>query len=143
MSKKVDKVAIRRWRRRGFYSENVLVKLLEKNGYNAVRVPVSNPSLGPLPDVIARKGLDVYAFEVKNAKYYAYFPRKQIEKLFRFLDELIPGPEEHKHGVLAAHLGKKWIFKKIKWEDWKNEEIPEKERIIKRDRGNFNLKKGN
>jgi len=143
MSKKVDKVAIRRWRRRGFYSENVLVKLLEKNGYNAVRVPVSNPSLSPLPDVIARKGSDVYAFEVKNAKYYAYFPRKQIEKLFRFLDELIPGPNEHKHAVLAAHLGKKWIFKQIEWEDWKNDKLPEKERIIKRDRGNFNIKKGN
>ena len=143
MPKKVDKVAIRRWRRRGFYSENVLVKRLEKNGYNAVRVPVSNPSLSPLPDVIARKGSDVYAFEVKNAKYYAYFPRKQIEKLFRFLDELIPGLNEHKHAVLAAHLGKKWIFKKIKWEDWKNDKIPEKERIIKRDRGNFNIKKGN
>jgi len=143
MSKKVDKVAIRRWRRRGFYSENVLVKLLKKNGYNAVRVPVSNPSLSPLPDVIARKGSDVYAFEVKNAKYYAYFPRKQIKKLFRFLDELIPRPNEHKHGVLAAHLGKKWIFKQIKWEDWKNDKLPEKERIIKRDRGNFNIKKGN
>lgn len=143
MSKKADKVAIRRWRRRGFYSENVLVKLLERNGYKAVRVPVSNPSLSPLPDVIARKGSNVYAFEVKNAKYYAYFPRKQIVKLFRFLNELIPGPNEHKHGVLAAHLGKKWIFKQIRWEDWKKDKLPEKERIIKRDRGNFNIKKGN
>jgi len=68
MVRKVDEAGIRRWRRRGFYSETVLVKLLEKNGYNAVRVPVSNPSLSPLPDVIARKDLHVYAFEVKNAK---------------------------------------------------------------------------
>jgi len=69
MVREVDKAAIRRWRRRGFYSETVLVKLLQKNGYNAVRIPVSNPSLSPLPDVIARKDLHVYAFEVKNAKY--------------------------------------------------------------------------
>jgi len=142
MVREVDKAAIRRWRRRGFYSETILVKILEKNGYKAVRVPVSNPSLNPLPDVMARKDRHVYAFEVKNAKYYAYFPRKQIEKLFRFLDELIPGSKAYKHGVLAAHLGKKWIFKQIRWEDWEKSKLPEKERIIKRDRGNFNLKKG-
>jgi hypothetical protein len=44
--------------------------------------------------------------------------------------------------VLAAHLGKKWIFKQIKWEAWEKNKLPEKERIIKRDRGNFDLKKG-
>ncbi|MEM2202619.1 MAG: hypothetical protein QW595_03190 [Candidatus Bathyarchaeia archaeon] len=138
MVREVDKEAIRRWRKRGFYSENVLVKLLQKNGYNAVRIPVSNPSLNPLPDVVARKGLHVYAFEVKNAGYYAYFPKQQIEKLFRFLDELIPLDKEHKHAVVAAHLGKKWVFKEIKWADWEADKIPEKVRILKRDRGNFN-----
>jgi len=108
--RKVDADSIRRWRRRGFYSESVLVKLLEKHGYKAVRVPVSNPSANPLPDVIARRELHVYAFEVKNASYYAYFPRSQIDKLFRFLDELVPIPKQYKHSVLAAHLGKKWIL---------------------------------
>jgi Holliday junction resolvase len=142
MVRDVDKGEIRRWRRRGFYSETVLVKLLQKNGYNAVRIPVSNPSLSPLPDVIARKNLHVYAFEVKNAKYYAYFPRKQVEKLFRFLDELIPRPSQHKHAVLAAHLGKKWIFRQIQWKDWEEDKLPEKERIIKRDRGNFKIENG-
>lgn len=143
MVRKVDKAAIRRWRRRGFYSESVLVKLLEKNGYNAVRVPLSNPSLNPLPDVIARKDSNVYAFEVKNAKYYAYFPKNQIEKLFRFLDELIPIENKYKHAVLTAHLGKKWIFKQIKWKDWEKNKLPEKARILKRDRGNFKLEKRN
>jgi len=142
MVREVDKAEIRRWRKRGFYSENALVKLLTKNGYHAVRVPVSNPSLNPLPDVIACKGLDIYAFEVKNAGYYAYFPRQQIEKLFRFLDELIPVERKRKHAVLAAHLGKKWIFKKIKWEDWERNRLPEKARILKRDRGNLDFTKG-
>ena len=59
MVREVDKDEIRRWRKRGFYSENVLVKLLGKKGYNAVRVPVSNPSLNPLPDIMARKGQHV------------------------------------------------------------------------------------
>jgi Holliday junction resolvase len=139
MAREVDKDAIRRWRKRGFYSENVLVKLLQKNGYNAVRIPVSNPSLNPLPDVVARKGLHVYAFEVKNAGYYAYFPKQQIEKLFRFLEELIPLDQKYKHAVVAAHLGKKWVFKEIKWNDRESNKIPDKVRVLKRDRGNFNL----
>jgi len=138
----MDKAELRRWRKRGFYSENVLVKLLMKNGYNAARIPVSNPSLSPLPDIIARKDTHVYAFEVKNAGYYAYFPKQQIEKLFRFLNELVPLENKFKHAVLAAHLGKKWIFKEVDWKDWEKGKIPEKVRILKRDRGNFNLEKG-
>jgi Holliday junction resolvase len=135
----VDINAIRRWRRRGFYSENALVKLLQKNGYNAVRIPVSNPSLSPLPDVVARKGSHIYAFEVKNASYYAYFPKQQIEKLFRFLEELIPLENQFKHAVVAAHLGKKWVFKEISWKEWENGRIPEKVRVLKRDKGNFKI----
>ncbi len=139
MVRELDKEAIRKWRKRGFYSENVLVKLLKKNGYSAVRIPVSNPSLNPLPDIIARKDTHVYAFEVKNASYYAYFPRQQIEKLFRFLNELVPLENQFKHAVVAAHLGKKWIFKEISWADWERNRLPEKVRILKRDRGNLNL----
>jgi Holliday junction resolvase len=51
-----------------------LCKNLQALGFEAVRIPVSNPSMNPLPDVIARRSSDVYAFEVKNAKRYAYFP---------------------------------------------------------------------
>lgn len=142
MTNKVDKAAIRRWRRRGFYSESALVKLLQQKGYHSVRIPVSNPSLSPLPDIIARKGSEVYAFEVKNATYYAYFPRKQVEKLFRFLDELIPTEKNHKHAILAAHLGKKWIFKEISWDDYQRNQIKEKTRILKRDRGNLRFRSG-
>jgi Holliday junction resolvase len=137
--REIDKIQLRRWRKRGFYSENVLVKLLQKFGYHAVRVPVSNPSLSPLPDIIARKDQHVYAFEVKNASYYAYFPKQQVDKLFRFLNELIPSNNEYKHAVVAAHLGKKWIFKEISWADWEKSKLPEKVRILKRDRGNINL----
>jgi Holliday junction resolvase len=139
MIREVDKDAIRRWRKRGFYSENALVKLLQKNGYHGVRIPVSNPSLNPLPDVIGRKETEIYAFEVKNAKYYAYFPKQQIDKLFRFLDQLIPVENAHKHAVTAAHLGKKWIFREISWKDYEKGKLPEKVRILKRDRGNVVL----
>ncbi len=107
-----------------------------------MRIPVSNPSLNPLPDIIARKGPDIYAFEVKNAKYYAYFPKVQIEKLFRFLNELIPLENERKHALLAAHLGKKWIFRVVNWKDFEKRKLPEKMRILKRDRGNFDVDSG-
>ena len=142
MEKIEFKKGIRKWRRRGFYSESVLVKILEKTGYEAVRVPVSNPSLNPLPDVIARRDLHVYAFEVKNASYYAYFPRRQVEKLFGFLDKFIPIPRQYKHAVLAAHLGKRWRFREIDWNDWEKNKLPEQARVLKRDKGNFDLKKG-
>ncbi len=141
MSKEIDRIKLRRWRKRGFYSESVLVKLLQKKGYFAVRVPVSNPSLNPLPDLMARKGKHTYAFEVKNASYYAYFPKPQIDKLFRFLDQFIPTENKYKHAVVAAHLGKRWLFKEISWKDWENDKIPDKVRILKRDRGNLHLDK--
>jgi len=140
--KETDLKALRKWRRRGFYSENALVKLLQKNRYKAVRVPVSNPSLSPLPDIIARRESEVYALEVKNASYYAYFPKQQVEKLFQFLDQMVPIPDEHKHPILAAHLGKRWIFREINWETWRDSKLPEQERIIKRDKGNFDIETG-
>jgi len=135
-----DAERLRRWRRRGFYSENSLVKLLQKNGYYAVRVPVSNPSLSPLPDIIARREEHVYAFEVKNAGYYAYFPGQQVRKLFEFLHEFVPVETQYKHPILAAHLGKRWIFREVDWQLWKEGKLLEQERIVKRDIGNFKLR---
>jgi len=134
-----DAERLRRWRRRGFYSESSLVKLLQKNGFYAVRVPVSNPSLNPLPDIIARREEHVYAIEVKNARYYAYFPRQQIQKLFEFLHEFVPVETQYKHPILAAHLGKRWIFRELDWQLWKEGRLLEQERIVKRDIGNFKL----
>ena len=134
------KEGIQRWRKKGFYSEAALVKKLRKHGYNAVRVPVSNPSMNPLPDVIARKGLHVYAFEVKNTKNYAYFPERQVKKLFEFLDQFIPLQKQYKHVVLAAQFGKRWVFHEKDWVDWEEGRLPEKERILKRDKGNFDLR---
>jgi len=119
-----------------------LVKLLQRNSFFAVRVPVSNPSLNPLPDIIARRGNHVYAFEVKNAGYYVYFPKQQVQKLFEFLSQFVPVEEQYKHPVLAAHMGKRWVFREIDWHVWKDGKLPEHERIVKRDIGNFKLQTG-
>jgi len=137
--KREDAERLRRWRRRGFYSENSLVKLLQKHEFHAVRVPVSNPSLNPLPDIIARRDKHVYAFEVKNASYYVYFPRQQVQKLFEYLNQFVPVEEQYKHPILAAHMGKRWVFREIAWQLWKDGRLPEHERILKRDIGNFRL----
>ena len=136
-----DKLRLRRWRNRGFYSERALVTLLKKNGYNAVRIPVSAPSLSPLPDVVARKKNNVFAFEVKNSSYFAYFPKQQIDKLFRFLNESFPIKKENKYAILAAHLKKKWLFKRVSWKDWENDKILENMRITRSNRGNFKIDK--
>jgi len=142
VNKTCAKRSLQRWRKRGFRSETVLVKKLGKHGYKAVRVPVSNPSRNPLPDVIARRDEHVYAFEVKTASYYAYFPKEQIEKLFSFLDQLIPLRPQYKHAVLAAHFGHRWVFREIDWEDWEQSKLAERERLLKIDEGNFDLNKG-
>jgi Holliday junction resolvase len=138
----VDFKSIRNWRRRGFYSESKLVKILIKNKYQAVRIPCSNPSQNPLPDVLGCREMHVYAFEVKNVDFYAYFPKHQVEKLFNFLDKFFPLPKQFKHAVLAAHLGKRWRFREVEWHDWEKGRLPEQLRILKRDKGNFNLRKG-
>lgn len=136
----MNTVTLKKRRRRGFQSEITLVKKLKQHGYNAVRIPVSNPSRSALPDVVARKGLNVYAFEVKKSNYYAYFPKSQIIKLFRFLDELIPTSRNKKHAVLAANIDRKWIFNEIPWKVWEGKKnIKKQERILKRDKGNFKL----
>ncbi len=142
MDKTRVKSDLQRWRKRGFYSETVLVKVLRKQGYKAVRVPVSNPSRNPLPDVIARHGQHVYAFEVKKASYRAYFPKGQIEKLFGFLDQFVPLSHQYKHAVLAAHFGRRWTFRELSWKEWEEDKLAERERILKTDKGNFDLKKG-
>jgi len=139
MGKTNVNTGIQKWRKRGFHSEVVLVKNLQKHEYKAIRVPVSNPSLNPLPDIIARQDQHIYAFEVKKAQDYAYFPRRQVEKLFCFLDQLIPIHSQCKHAILAAHFGKRWVFHEVNWNDWEKGELPEQVRVMKRDKGNFRL----
>ena len=90
---------------------------------------------------MAQKNNLVFAFEVKNSSYFAYYPKSQIDKLFRFLDEFFPIPQENKYAIIAAHLKKKWIFKRVSWKDWENDKLPEKMRIIRTNRGNFKIEK--
>jgi hypothetical protein len=76
---------------------------------------------------------------VKNAGYYAYFPKQQVQKLFEFLDLFVPVDERNKHPILAAHMGKRWIFHEVDWQQWKERKLPDQERILKRDKGNFKI----
>jgi len=98
---------VRRMRKRGYDAEREIVHMLREAGFDAIRIPVSAPSNEPLPDVFAVKEDRIFAFEVKSQVSYAYFKKKQVDKLLQFLDihRLYP----HRIPILAA---------KFKWGGW-------------------------
>jgi Holliday junction resolvase len=103
---------IRRMKKRGYDAERELVKKLRGAGFDALRVPVSAPSNEPLPDVFAIRGKTILAFEVKSQARYAYYKRKQIIKLFEFLE--IHKIYLKRLAVLAAKFKYKgWVFQVI------------------------------
>ena len=72
-------------RKRGYDAEREIVAMLRDAGFMAVRIPASAPSNEPLPDVFAVKDDWIIAVEVKSHERYAYFKKKQVEKLYQFL----------------------------------------------------------
>jgi len=105
----LDRVQVRRMKKRGYDAERELVKKLREAGFSALRVPVSAPSNEPLPDVFAIRGNTIIAFEVKSQARYAYYKRKQLDKLFEFLEIHKIYPK--RMAVLAAKFRYKgWVF---------------------------------
>ena len=108
----LDRAQVRRMKKRGYDAERELVKNLRDVGFDALRVPVSAPSNEPLPDVFAIRGKTIIAFEVKSQARYAYYKRKQLDKLFEFLEIHRIYPK--RLAVLAAKFKYKgWIFQVI------------------------------
>ncbi|MEM3356178.1 MAG: Holliday junction resolvase Hjc [Metallosphaera sp.] len=71
---------------RGREAERELVKKLREKGFKAVRIPASNPSAEPLPDVFATKGDVLLAIEVKSTwEKKVKVREEQVKKLFDFL----------------------------------------------------------
>jgi Holliday junction resolvase len=96
-------------KKRGYDAERELVKKFRAAGFRALRIPVSAPSNEPLPDVFAIKDETILACEVKSQERYAYFKRKQIDKLHRFLKihRLYP----KRFAILAAKFRYKgWFY---------------------------------
>lgn len=78
----------------GRNAERELVGLLRNHGFKAVRIPTSNSSPNPLPDVFAVHWGTLYAFEVKSTWDFKVKVRKlQVEKLLGFLS-IFPLPGE-------------------------------------------------
>lgn len=98
---------VRRRKKKGYDAEREIVNKLREAGFMAVRIPVSAPSREPLPDVFAVKGDRILAIEVKSQERYAYFKKRQVEKLYQFLEihRLYP----KRMAVLAAK------FKRAGW----------------------------
>ncbi len=111
-SRQATKRGMKGIRRRGYRAERQLVRKLRRLSYSSVRIPVSAPSSEALPDVFATKGSCILAFEVKAPHAErAYFRRKQVEKLFGFLDmfEAYDG----KLAILAGKFPYRWVFKRV------------------------------
>ena len=99
-------------RRRGYRAERQLVRKLRRLGFNSVRIPLSAPSSEALPDVFATKGNCILAFEVKAPHAErVYFRKKQVEKLFGFLDMFEAYDE--KLAILAGKFPYRWVFKRV------------------------------
>ena len=96
----------KRIRRKGYCAERQLAKKLRRYGFKSVRVPVSAPSNEPLPDVFAMKDETLLAFD---------FRRKQVEKLFEFLD--VFKVYKRKLAIIAGKFPYKWVFKRIEKPD--------------------------
>ncbi|MFQ6095997.1 MAG: Holliday junction resolvase Hjc [Candidatus Bathyarchaeia archaeon] len=99
-------------RRKGYRAERELVRKLRSWGFKSVRVPVSAPSSEPLPDVFATKGDTLLAFEIKapNSER-TYFQKKQIKKLFDFLNMFEAYTE--RIAIIGAKFPYKWVFRKV------------------------------
>ena len=70
----------------GKNAERELVSILREQGFNAVRIPTSNSSPNPLPDVFATKDNLLLAIECKSTwENKVKVKEKQIRKLFDFL----------------------------------------------------------
>ncbi len=70
----------------GRNAERELVSILKSEGFYAVRIPTSNSSSNPLPDVFATKGNLLLAIECKSTWEDKVKVREiQIRKLFEFL----------------------------------------------------------
>ncbi|BCU66906.1 hypothetical protein HS7_03430 [Sulfolobales archaeon HS-7] len=70
----------------GKSAERELVHLLSSMGFRAVRIPTSNSSMNPLPDVFAVRGELLLAFEVKSTWEKKLKIREiQVEKVRDFL----------------------------------------------------------
>jgi len=108
----LNRAQIRSMKKRGYDAERELVKKMREFGFDAIRVPVSAPSNEPLPDVFAIRDKTVIAFEVKSQARYAYYKRKQLDKLFEFLE--IHRIYPNRLAVLAAKFKYKgWVFQVI------------------------------
>ena len=75
------------FRQSGKYYEYKTLNYLEKNGYKAIRIPVSGTGKQPIPDIIAIKDNTIFPIEVKStSQNYVVVDNFQIDKLFKFCE---------------------------------------------------------
>lgn len=101
-------------RAKGYRAERELVDYLKRKGWWALRIPTSASSSVPLPDVLAIRGTELVAFEVKyrnrgdGGRAVARIDKDQIKKLSDFLE---PFDLYKRSAVIALRVRGKWVFK--------------------------------
>jgi len=100
-------------RAKGYRAERQLVAYLRKKGWAAWRIPTSASSSEALPDVLAVKGGDIAAFEVKyrsknGGVATARVGKDQVKKLSDFL---APFSLYKRYAVIALMVRGKWVFR--------------------------------
>ncbi|BDC18001.1 Holliday junction resolvase Hjc [Acidianus sp. HS-5] len=110
----------------GRNAERELVKLLRGYGFNAVRIPTSNSSPNPLPDVFATRGCILLSIEVKSTwQRKVKVEEIQVRKILDFLKMF---PMEGKALIIVKFKGGKgWRVKEVN--EKKDEEVNEENSI--------------
>ncbi len=100
-------------RAKGYRAERQLVAYLRKKGWAAWRIPTSASSSEALPDVLAVKGDEIAAFEVKYRSKNGEFATARVGKdqIKKLSDFLAPFSLYRRYAVIALMVRGKWVFK--------------------------------
>jgi hypothetical protein len=132
--KEIDKIALRRWRKRGFYSESVLVKVLQKTAttpsasrqqpkpqppprhHGPQRRPTASPSKSKMPHTTPTS------------------PNNKSTNSIRFLNEPRPHRQSRQARGGGGASGQEVDVSRNQLGRLEKDKLPEKVRILKRDR---------
>ncbi len=109
----------------GRNAERELVRILRSYGFNAVRIPTSNSSSNPLPDVFATKDNILLSIEVKSTwQNKVKVEEIQIRKILDFLRMF---PMDGRALLVVKFKGRGWRVKEVNF--IKTEEVKEENSI--------------
>ncbi|MDP7975353.1 MAG: hypothetical protein RAK24_04255, partial [TACK group archaeon] len=110
---RLPKRSMRSGKKKGYRAERELVAYLREKGWSAWRIPTSASSSESLPDVLAVKGDELAAFEVKYRRESELTARVDEEQVQKLLDFLKPFSLYRTRPVIALRARRKWTFRTV------------------------------